>query len=228
MLDFRLIMSKRQQQREEQRSRILDAARKLFADRGPENVTMADVAIASGVARATVFNHFGTKHALVEGVIEGILAHYSRLLDEALEDRTTPTPEIMRDLFEFMGAGIEGQRTFFRAAFREISKLSVGLDEGGPSYIAREDALERLVKLIMRGQARGDLSRAHLPEDLAFAFNGLVFNTITHWLYGDDSEPLSGVMRRAADIFLMPIEAAPQPGTTDTAGSPSNSKEAVS
>jgi len=54
----------------EQRIRIVDAARRLFANHGFDEVTMAEVAAAAGVARATVFNHFGSKHALVEAITE--------------------------------------------------------------------------------------------------------------------------------------------------------------
>ena len=59
-------MKNRDEKRSEQRDRILEAARGLFADRGPEAVTVAEVADAAGVARATVFNHFGSKHALLD------------------------------------------------------------------------------------------------------------------------------------------------------------------
>ncbi len=198
-------MSKRRQNNAEQRARILEAAQALFSERGVEDVTMADVAAEAGVARSTVFNHFGSKHALMNGITERVRAVYADLLDQALADRTTPTPALIRALFEFMGMGIENSRRFYRAVFREMTKLSVGLDEGGPAEATRQAANDRLFKLIARGQARGDLSRDHMPEDLTEVFDSLVNGTITHWLYDDSSEPLSARMVRTADIFLGPI-----------------------
>jgi hypothetical protein len=56
---------------------------------------------------------------------------------------------------------------------------------------------------------RGDLVAGHRPEDLAAAFDSLVNGTITHWLYEDASESLAARMRRAAEIFLGAVEAAP-------------------
>src|SRR3989442_7420371 len=72
---FRLesnMTAKREQNRDQQRERILDAARSLFAIRGFDSVTMAELAEVAGVARATVFNHFGSKVALVEAITENV------------------------------------------------------------------------------------------------------------------------------------------------------------
>lgn len=201
----------RAQRRADQRAVLLEAARQLFAERGPEEVTMAEVAAAAGVARATVFNYFGSKHALIEGITEDVLRGYQTLLEGVLAERNEPVPTLLRRLFDLMGVGIEHDRHFHRAVFREIAKLSLGIDEGGPGQRARELNLERLLHLMTRGQARGELSPDHRPEDLASAFDSLVFGTITHWLYDDASEPLQARMARAVEVFL----AGAGTGTSD-------------
>jgi AcrR family transcriptional regulator len=186
----------------EQRARIVDAARRLFAEHGFDEVTMAEVAAAAGVARATVFNHFGSKHALVEAITEDVIAYYDRMLQNALADTVTPTPVLVRALFDEMGTGIEEDRRFYRGVFREIAKVRLGLDEGGIGERAGAATVELLVKLLARGQARGELHRTHRAEDLASAFDSLVNGTITHWLYGDVAESLRERMGRAAEVFL--------------------------
>ena len=186
----------------EQRARIVDAARRLFAEHGFDEVTMAEVAAAASVARATVFNHFGSKHALVEAITEDVIAYYDRMLQNALADTVTPTPVLVRALFDEMGTGIEEDRRFYRGVFREIAKVRLGLDEGGIGERAGAATVELLVKLLARGQARGELHRTHRAEDLASAFDSLVNGTITHWLYGDVAEPLRDRMGRAAEVFL--------------------------
>lgn len=188
--------------RQSPRKRILEAARHLFAERGSETVTMAEVAAAAGVARATVFNHFGSKHALLEGITEGVLAFYQVMLDEAVADRETPTPQLVRSLFDVMARGVEEDIRFHRAAFREIAKLSLGLDEGGPGQRARQANLEGMRQLMERGQLRGELTRKHRAEDLASAFGAQIYGTVTHWLYDDASESLPERMTRAAEVFL--------------------------
>ena len=51
------------------KGRIASAARRLFARRGYAGTSMADVAAAAGVSKATVFHHFGNKRGLYQALI---------------------------------------------------------------------------------------------------------------------------------------------------------------
>ena len=198
----------REDKRDAQRERILDAARERFADRGFDAVTMSEIAARAGVARATVFNHFGSKHALVEAITASVFDYYAVMLDQALADETSPTPALVRALFEHMGAGIEQFHGFYREVFREIMKIQVGLEEGSAAAHAAERTQERLTRLLARGQQRGELSRDFGAADLETAFSSLATGTIDRWLYEDTSGALRERMRRAAEIFLGPVASA--------------------
>jgi TetR/AcrR family transcriptional regulator of autoinduction and epiphytic fitness len=201
------MVSKQSERRAQQRVRILEAAHELFAQHGFEEVTVADVAAEAGVARATVFNHFGSKHALVEALTEAVFTFYEAMLEAALADEGTRAPSLVRALFEQMGAGIAEDRRFYRGVFREMARVQFGFDEGGPGHRANERTQSLLAKLLQRGQERGELSAAHQPETLASAFNSLVNGTITHWLYDDSSDSLRERMRAAAEVLLGAVEA---------------------
>ena len=51
------------------RARILEAAARLFAERGPECVSMDCIAEAAGVGKGTVFRRFGSRAALAQAVL---------------------------------------------------------------------------------------------------------------------------------------------------------------
>jgi AcrR family transcriptional regulator len=195
----------RDQLRTAQRERILDAARFLFASRGFGAVAMSDVAERAGVARATVFNHFGSKHALVEAITASVFDYYAVMLDHALADESSATPALVRALFEHMGAGIEQFHGFYREVFREIMKIQVGIEEGSAAAHAAEHTQERLTCLLARGQQRGELSRDFSAADLESAFTSLANGTIDRWLYEDASSSLRERMQTAAEIFLGPV-----------------------
>src|SRR5947209_3112928 len=51
------------------RERILETAARLFAERGPECVSMDLIADAAGVGKGTVFRRFGSRAALAQAVL---------------------------------------------------------------------------------------------------------------------------------------------------------------
>jgi len=52
------------------RDEILDAATRLFAERGYEGVSVHDVAERVGIGKASLFHHFATKDVLYEAVLD--------------------------------------------------------------------------------------------------------------------------------------------------------------
>jgi AcrR family transcriptional regulator len=52
------------------RAKVLEAARRLFAERGVESVTMAEVARAAGVGKGTVFHRFGDRAGLARALLD--------------------------------------------------------------------------------------------------------------------------------------------------------------
>ena len=51
------------------RARILAVAERLFAERGPDCVSMDCIAVAAGVGKGTVFRRFGSRAALAQAVL---------------------------------------------------------------------------------------------------------------------------------------------------------------
>ena len=58
------------------KTRIFDAALRLFATRGVENATMRDIAFASGINIASIYNHYASKEQLLEDCYDFFLKFY--------------------------------------------------------------------------------------------------------------------------------------------------------
>lgn len=56
------------------RTEILDAAARLFAERGYEGTSMADLADLVGLRKASLFHHFASKEVLYTAALERIVA----------------------------------------------------------------------------------------------------------------------------------------------------------
>jgi AcrR family transcriptional regulator len=61
---------RRREQAEQTRSRVLDAAARLFQERGYEGTSIAAIAADAGVSPETVYAGFGTKRALLGELVE--------------------------------------------------------------------------------------------------------------------------------------------------------------
>ena len=72
----------RRSDHERTRRRILDAARRLMADRGPDGLTVSAVARAAELNRTTAYQHFRTRDELVRAVSDELVAEVVRLLSD--------------------------------------------------------------------------------------------------------------------------------------------------
>jgi AcrR family transcriptional regulator len=66
----------------ETRSKLLDAGRKAFAERGYAEASMDDFTAAAGLTRGALYHHFGDKKGLFEAVVTQIDAEMTKRLKE--------------------------------------------------------------------------------------------------------------------------------------------------
>ena len=52
------------------RAKLLDAACRLVAQRGTRKTSMTDIAIAAGIAKGTLYNHFRSKEEVFDALVE--------------------------------------------------------------------------------------------------------------------------------------------------------------
>ena len=75
-----------QAHRERQRRRILDAAWKLFDERGIDRVSMAEITSGSGVQPSTVYQYFANKDEIVWALLGELMEEKKGLAEERLKD----------------------------------------------------------------------------------------------------------------------------------------------
>jgi len=80
--------------RERQRRRILDAAQKLFDERGIDRTTMAEVISASGVRASTLYEYFSSKDDIVWAILTELLEEDALRAKKYIEGATTGLSKI--------------------------------------------------------------------------------------------------------------------------------------
>jgi TetR/AcrR family transcriptional regulator len=81
---------------EAKRSRIVEAATKHFAEHGYHDARVGDIASALGIAKGSVFQHFGSKDGLFFEVYKRAVRSFSKYLEVPEEVRETGFFEILR------------------------------------------------------------------------------------------------------------------------------------
>jgi TetR/AcrR family transcriptional regulator len=133
--------------------RIESAARRLFAAHGFAGTSMADIAAAAGVSKATVFHHYRSKQALYEALVGEAMTGFREQLVPLLD----PVHDLRGSLQEFAAAHVArlaGMQATTRLIAREM--LS-GSSAAGSLFLEGEMGrnFALLVDALRRGQSRG-------------------------------------------------------------------------
>jgi AcrR family transcriptional regulator len=129
----------RERKKQQTKQAIFDAARRLFAERGFDEVTVAEIASAADVSEVTVFNYFPSK----EDLFYGGMQFFEEQLLEAV--RTRPRGEsAIKALRRRLLESSDGLRTKERIA--AIVKAAE-MVSASPSLVARErEIVERYTR----------------------------------------------------------------------------------
>ena len=76
------------------RRRLLDAAFELMADRGPEAVAINEITDLADVGFGSFYNHFASKEAIFDAVMDEVFEGYADALDELIADVEDPAEVI--------------------------------------------------------------------------------------------------------------------------------------
>ncbi|MFP5246920.1 MAG: TetR/AcrR family transcriptional regulator [Thermoanaerobaculia bacterium] len=182
---------------EETRNRILDAALRLFRERGFEQTTMRDVAVAAGVATGAAYYYYRSKEELV-------MAFYLRTDEEAAEAFRTAIAS-SKDLKKRL-RGILDTRFAHFAEHRELltALLRAGVDPRdrlSPFGAETREVRERNIAWFARALEDSNVSvpkdvAPHLPRLLWLYHMGLIY----YWLI--DESPEQRRTRRLVDATL--------------------------
>jgi AcrR family transcriptional regulator len=145
---------------------LVTAALDLIAKRGPEALTLREVAAAVGVTHGAAYRHFADKEALLAGVAEEGYRGLAQKLASAANAAVADPPARVRAL----GAAYVEFAMARPAHYRVMWGPRVNEDGRFPSLEAAiSEAFALVIAEFERGQAAGAF-RADPPRDLAISF----------------------------------------------------------
>ncbi len=179
------------------RRHIVDVAALLFDEKGYHQVSMEDVANATGLAKPSLYHYFrGKAQILFEIHREFILPLLERENERASLglSATAELRAIVVDVLKLFGDKPGHMRVFFEH-LRELAP-----EDRAQALMHREEYRSRIEAAIARGVAAGEFS-VEDPRIAALAFLGAV-NWAYQWLHADAPLTVEDVADRLWGVLL--------------------------
>ena len=168
------------------REAILDAAELLFAQRGFDGASLAEIGAAAGVSRGTPGYFFGSKDGLYRAVLERVDARR----DAALRPAFAPLVEWAqgepaasgRTLDHVLGRAVDGYLSFLHEHPSYVALIEREAIEGGRRLAAtshHSTVIEDALRALRRGADRHGL-RSFDVRSVKLAFVALCFFPLAH------------------------------------------------
>jgi AcrR family transcriptional regulator len=192
--------SRREERKAQNRAKLLEAARKVFAEKGYGEATARDIVRETDLATGTFYNYFEDKQDA-----------FMALLDEMAEKGRAIARAQRQDSGRSLEERIAGAyRAYFEWAVAENDMFEVFRRNAGviafmPDREPFELGITELIEDMTEWAAAGDMPSVEL-EYLAIASVGMGFQIATHVVEGDPPD-VEGATRFCTRMFMGGLKA---------------------
>jgi AcrR family transcriptional regulator len=184
------------------RADIMEQAERIFAAKGFYNVTMAEIAGASGFSIGSLYQFFEGKENLYTTMVgEKLDLMYAGIREEvnATKDITDKIAALIGAHFRFVEKNTDFCRIFLRGENDALSEMMTSLRRKLiDDYLQHITFIENLMK---SGIKKGFL-RPLVPREMAGLLFGVIRSTAIDWMLLPTKESLNLKKDRIMEIFL--------------------------
>ncbi len=201
-------MSPRPDVSEERKDQILEAAGKVFAEKGVHEARMDDVARKSGLSKGTLYWYFNSKDDILTAIFERMFAREFQQLERIRDSSGTASEKIvsftkcalvdLNKMLRLMPLAYEFLSLAFRRKF---------VQEAFKRYINQYVAI--LVPIIQAGIDQGEFGPVD-PTEVAIATGAIFEGTILLWVYDHTLVDVNKHIMSGIHFLLAGIQAGKQ------------------
>lgn len=189
----------------ETRERLLDAAGRVFGDKGVSHASLADVAKAAGVTRGAIYWHFKNKTDLVNALLRRTKMPQEEPWNGGCEAaKRDPLGFIRGRAVDALRLGTtdENTRQVWNIMFHKCEPVDNAEPIAARKLSSRHDcasSMERCFRAaIDRGQLPAGLDARTATTGMFCYLDGLIYN----WLMDPEAVPLAEQAERYVDIYI--------------------------
>jgi TetR/AcrR family acrAB operon transcriptional repressor len=196
------------------RHRLLDAAERVFAEKGVSRTSLHDIAQAAGVSRGAIYWHFKNKADLFNAMMERTTLPLEDSLHQIGHDpELDPLHELQRAILDTMRKITSDERT--RRVF-EVATLKVEYVDELLVVKARHlqcyvDGVAQMERSLREAALRRSVPLRVSLSMAAQGLHALVVGLIHSWLLAPEAFDLVGVAEMALGAYLAGLGLAPEP-----------------
>lgn len=164
---------------EETRAKLIDAARKAFAEKGYAAASMDDLTAEAGLTRGALYHHFGDKKGLLQAVIDQIDAEMMIRLRAAQDRAASPWLGFIDEYLAYIEMALEPE-------IQRIMLLDGPAVLGDPSRWPNQTACLRTTIQTIQALIDAGTVRPVDPEAAARLLNGAALSAALWIAAADD------------------------------------------
>ncbi|MCR3753677.1 TetR/AcrR family transcriptional regulator [Lentzea californiensis] len=183
--------------------RLIDAATRLFADKGYERVAVQEIVEHAGVTKGAMYHYFGSKDDLLHEIYGRLLRLQTEHL-EKIASSTGPVEERLRDAAVDVIVTSVDDFDAAKVFFRSMNHLSE--EKQREVRAERRRYHEKFRGLVEEGQRNGTF-RDDVPADVATYYFFGSLHQLGTWYRPDGDIPAGRLAEHYADLLIHSLTA---------------------
>lgn len=158
---------------------IIDTAIELIAEKGIQELTIKNLSKKIGIAESAIYRHFSSKLEILLSILALFKEHKEQLNSVIQSMRGNATEKLRAMLFKRFENFVDNRAMatviFSEELFRNDRRLSERI------YEIMQSNQEVIIKIIKKGQEKGEFRNDVSAQQLAFMITGALRLIVTHW-----------------------------------------------
>lgn len=196
------IIARRSATRKNKKEIILEKAIEVFAEKGAQNCTVADIAKRAKIAQGTVYVYFSSKEELLNECMHTIITNEINQIIEATKD----IPDTMDRLFHFFTLHISlvKEKPFIARFLTVEARQSEDFYLQFPGYNPLQRYIDYVKEIGEQAIAEGRIRSLDI-EAFALLIVGAMDLTMAQWLLHKDTLDIGRVASGIRDILKLGV-----------------------
>jgi TetR/AcrR family acrAB operon transcriptional repressor len=196
----------------ETRSRILDAAERVFYDQGVANASLEEIAAAAEVTRGAIYWHFKDKAELFDAMMQRVVLPVEDMLEHSgCRGEIHPLELLRRATIDVLlrTARDERMQRVFDIAYHKCEYVGDAAGVRERHIASQNDCLKSIEAGFRACVAAGELPKSVNARVAAIGALSLVSGLIANWVLDTSSFPLKRHAEALVDVYFRGLASTP-------------------